>query len=433
MKNYLHWFITLGLYGAVLVPAILLSPDVGLFNNKWLRLELIVGGIVVAHFLASFQIIRETEIAARVFLGKPINNCLSGFTYVPALICWTQRFERNVFVEALNTQKFNTGSPGIKLPTYFKDPINKAANRERLDEIMIKPSDWDNLSEDEKSQEYRKADREFEFNRIINGFGEEIAAAEKMIRSNPYNRQMTIEVSVTFRWTISDPAVFLTRLNSINAAKENLSEVALGSVTRGLGKMTPAVSLNHLQHINVYLLDELNGQTADWGIKVEMLQIKLIIFDDEIVNATAALAAQEARSAQVVLMAVADGEAKRQLAIGEAEAIRLKGVAEGNREESIGKGKAAAVKAEIAARTEGMKQMAAKKEEDGLGVSAEAVLAAETARAITSGGNKVIIAGGGGMADIIRMAVAVKESLPEEIPEEKKKDNDEGGPKGGKP
>jgi len=112
-----------------------------------------------------------------------------------------------------------------------------------------------------------------------------------------------------------------------------------------------------------------------------------------------------------MLKAIDDEEASRL----KAEGVRRK--AEGDRDKKTleGQGDAAAEKAVLDARTAGLKNMMSE-----LGVKGEVVMGSETARAIAASQNqKIIIAGSGGFADLVGVAVATGEALKSQASQER--------------
>jgi len=106
----------------------------------------------------------------------------------------------------------------------------------------------------------------------------------------------------------------------------------------------------------------------------------------------------------VDLLKRAQAQAKKQATITDAEAQKQKDVLEGE-------GQGEKEKAIIDGRTKGFAYMVKE-----LGVSPLVVLNAETARNITNNpGQKTIVAGSGGFADLLSVAAALGDTLKKEV------------------
>ncbi len=205
----------------------------------------------------------------------------------------------------------------------------------------------------------------------------EESVIEKIKKDDPYDRRLTAEVVPVIRWRIDNFVVFLKTIGSVGSARKQMEDTCVKTFTEFLTKVSPAVALLRIKEFSAKLQEEIEKLVQSWGIEIENAQIKAINFS------------------QTLNAAVQDVVVKER----EKQAAILEGQGLGGKEEAVLKG-----------RTDGLKKMM-----DDLKVEGEAVLGAETARAIAGEGDKssqrTIIAGSGGFVDLIGAAAAIGESL----------------------
>lgn len=212
-----------------------------------------------------------------------------------------------------------------------------------------------------------------------------IPFANKPKGEDPLYRRVTAEVIPVIRYRISDYILFLTTIGSIEAAKKQMEDSTIALCMRELTKIPVAEALIGLQEFNQKLQETIENLVHPWGVEVRTAQIKLINFHHDLNQAIANV--PEAEFEAKVLAKKAEGEKRKR---------QLEGEGNGLAEQAI-----------LSGRTAGFEEMAKK-----LKIKSELVLNAETARAITSNpGQKTIIVGPQGFADIVGIATAIGENL----------------------
>lgn len=324
-------------YSVLLVVAI----TVGLFPTtiadvKW-NWGLAIFLSLVLYTIASFRKIGPTELGARLFFGKPIDQVSSGFVFVP----------------------FGIFSLEIAPAVFIQEEL---------------PSDPENIFRGEGTIPEGK------FPPIRIPFG--LPTEEN---DDPYDHRMTQEVVPVITWRIVDFVKFLTTVGNVKDAKKQMEDTAVAMLTEAFAKITPAVALKEMETHSQNLNNSINDIVDDWGIELKSARIKAINFNHELNTA---------------ILGIPQATVKAKAAIITAEADKRKAIL-------AGEGKGGAEKAELSGRSAGTKKMM-----DDLGLSANAILAAETARAITNNpGQKTIIAGSGGFNDLATVGTVLGETL----------------------
>jgi regulator of protease activity HflC (stomatin/prohibitin superfamily) len=212
---------------------------------------------------------------------------------------------------------------------------------------------------------------------------------------DPLYRRVTAEVSPIIRYRISDYIIFLTTIGSIDAAKKQMEDATIAFCMRELTKIPVAEALITLQKFNLELQVIIEKMVRKWGIEIKTAQIKVINFHHDLNQAIANVPKSEFE-AKVLAKKAAGEKTKRQLE---------------------GEGSGLAEKAILDGRTAGLKTM---REE--LGLESGLVLSAETARAITQNpGQKTVIIGTKGFADIIGIATGIQKTIKTETESEAQK------------
>jgi regulator of protease activity HflC (stomatin/prohibitin superfamily) len=202
---------------------------------------------------------------------------------------------------------------------------------------------------------------------------------------DPYDHRMTQEVVPVVTWRIENFIKFLTTIGSVNEARRQMEDTAIAMLIEAFAKITPAVALQELEKHSNDLKRSIDDRVEGWGIELKSAKIKGINFDHALNTAILGVPKATVNAKATVITAEAR---KRQL--------ELEGAGAGNAEKAI-----------LDGRTAGLKKMATE-----LGIDGKAVLAAETARGITSNpGQKTIIAGSGGFSDLAIVGAVLGETL----------------------
>ncbi len=195
---------------------------------------------------------------------------------------------------------------------------------------------------------------------------------------DPYDHRMTQQVVPVVTWRIKDLVKFLATIGGVKEARRQLEDAAIAMLTEAFAKITPAVALKGMEGHSLALHTALSTVVLDWGIELKSAKIKAINFNHEL--NTAILGVPQATVTAKAAIITAEGEKQKR---------RLEGEGDGAAEQAVLEG-----------RTTGLLDMVTR-----LGVSGSQVLGAETARGVTSSpGQKTIIAGGTGFADLVAIA-----------------------------
>lgn len=303
---------------------------------------------IILYTIASFRTIGPTELGARIFLGKPIDQVSSGFVFIPFGI-FTLQTETRLIIQ-------------MELPS---EPEN----------IYREPE----VGGDGKVPEGKFPPIRIPFGRPAD------EGSSFVLDRDPLNQRLIEEVVPIIRWRITNYVKFLTVIGDKEQARNQIEDLCVSVLSREFGQVTPSQVTADYQKYNTILTNEIKRSIGTWGITLESAKIKVINFS---------------RSLNKAIQTIAENTAKGKAAIIEAEGLKKAAILDGE-------GKGAAEKAILDGRTGGLKKM-----KDDLGLPSEAIIGAETARAITNNpGQKTIIAGSGGFRDLAIVGAVLGETL----------------------
>lgn len=218
--------------------------------------------------------------------------------------------------------------------------------------------------------------------------------SEGIPEDDPYNRRLTQEVVPIVTVRIKNFKAFYVIIGDREHLREYLGDASVAMLLEEFTKITPAVALRDIAKYNKKLKDAIservgeNGSDDWWGIEIVKAEIKLINFSHTLNEAVQSIAEEVAKKKAGIIQA--EGEKQKKI---------LKGEGDGAAEKSL-----------LDGRTAGLKNMV-----DKLGVSGSEALGAETARGITNNpGQKTIVAGSGGFADLATVGAVIGNSIKKE-------------------
>lgn len=205
---------------------------------------------------------------------------------------------------------------------------------------------------------------------------------------DPYDQRMVAEVTPVIRYRIVNAVAFLRTIKTWENARLQIEDAVVAVLNEELSKVTPAKALTQLsgpEGIYKKLERAIDELLRSWGIDLESISLKPFGYSHKLNEAVLEVPkAQREKEAQIIR------------AEGTKEATAL-----------VGQGKGAARKAEIDGETEGLENQLQKLKIDG-----SAVLAAQTARDITSNpGQMTVIAGSGGFSDLATVGAVLGRTL----------------------
>lgn len=205
---------------------------------------------------------------------------------------------------------------------------------------------------------------------------------------DPLERRLTLEISFVNRFKIIDPIVFRKTIGTLEEFRRQVRDIVVRTGGQQIAKRSPKDVLEKWEEIDTELNGIVEKTAKDWGVIT-----------------------------QNVYMGDIDPSKRVNTAMAEAtEALYLRKKKETDAEaqkfvdERKGMGEGAAEKAILDGRTAGLAEM-----KDKLGLEPGLVLSAETARAITNNpGQKTVITGVKGFADLIGIATGISKTLKDE-------------------
>ena len=292
------WQYVGGIYAVLLLIAVVLwffPIQMGKMEWNW-GLALLYA--LIFYTVASCsQTVDSTELGARYFLDKPIDQVSSGFVFVPALFCTLKTDTRNVIQDELpaDPEKIwrapETGGDG-KVPPGMFPPIRVTFGP---------PGPNDGIPKDD-----------------------------------PYNMRMTAEVVPVVIWEIKDYIRFRAVVGSIKEARKQMADTAATLFNALFANMTPAAAMKGLDVHSETLRGTIDDKVEHWGINLRTAEIKAINYSHAL--NTAVLSIPKATVTAKATVIDAEGKKTAQILAGE--------------------GKGGAEKATLIGRTEGLKTMA---------------------------------------------------------------------------
>ena len=347
--NKKFWGITAIIYGVFILASFIFSFYTSTVGGEmeW-NWGLAIALAAVIYTAVSLHQVGPTELGARIFLGRPIDQVSSGFILVPfgffKLIKETRLIIQKEFPDNPENIYRGEGLPPAGKHHPIRIPFGKP---EKKDTATGAPKD--------------------------------------VLEKDPLDMRLIEEVVPIVRFRISDYIAFLTVIKTVDEALNQLQDLCVSVLSEEFGKVTPAQVIADFESYNKKLTDEIQLNVETWGIVLESARIKNISFSHEL-NRTVQKIAEET-------------------ALGKASVIK----AEAGKKAAVleGEGKGLAIKAELDGRTLGLKKM-----QKDLNLPSEVILSTETAPAITSNpGQKTIIVGSEGFKDLMAMGTALGESL----------------------
>lgn len=221
------------------------------------------------YILFSFQTIGPTELGARLFFGKPVDEVSSGLVFIPLGICQLQTETRLTIQDELPADP---------------EKIFRNEDKEKVPDGMFPP--------------------------IRIPFGNPAKPS-----NDPLDVRVTAEVVPVVRWRIVDYVKFLTTIGSKEQARRQMQDTAVAMLTDAFAKVTPAKALTDLSSQDKGLKDAIQGCVNLWGIELRNAQVKAINFHRSLNEAVASIPKETAEARAKVI--TAEGEKKKLTLEGE--------------------------------------------------------------------------------------------------------------------
>ncbi|OGC86502.1 hypothetical protein A2949_02640 [Candidatus Adlerbacteria bacterium RIFCSPLOWO2_01_FULL_54_21b] len=326
-------------------------------------------------------------ILAGLYIGRLFTYASFDFLWIEwnvGYIVWAVELAVLVhFIQTTSPQLF-TGVLVLSVPTIVASgyPILVIPGLHKL--VTFSRASVEMELPDEPEKIFRKEDVEAVPDKMVPPIRITFANADQndpaVDKTDPLQRRTTNEVSLFTRFRIRKFWDFYVRIQSLDEARRQLTDMGVGVLQEKLTTLTVGQTLAQLVPINSLLDDLVRERTERWGIEIIDYRIKLIGLSHTLNSA---------------IQKIAESEAERTSKVIDANAEEQKRTKEGQ-------GTANAVKAEILGRAEGLETMATK-----LGIAGKEVLGAETARAIGQGPSNTFIFGAVGITELAGLGVAL--------------------------
>ncbi|MBN2094015.1 MAG: hypothetical protein JW740_01440 [Candidatus Zambryskibacteria bacterium] len=326
-KGILAQYIGSGIiYLFILILGFLNTQDNGI---DW---RIIASVFVVCHIFLSIVIIRERELGALFFLGKPIADISSGphFAFWPAV--YVRRETRNIIQIEI----------GVLTP------------EERQKAEALKSSESVYLFEDPFYVNWGDIDS-----------AENVTEKEiKRFKDNPYAKPLVTATHLTIRFEIFSLTSLIMKAGDLNSAIELIRKVATSTLISYAGKSFVGRALSQMDQVDEMLKTTIENFVVDpgseryqkkpehsWGVNIRRSQITRM-------GTAKRLSKAMANRGKAIYDAQAEKFRLAETAAGEAEAIKLKAEADKIRLEKEGAGRAEAERLLFVARKRGIKELA---------------------------------------------------------------------------
>ena len=279
-RKKMFWMWVVGLYLLITLVSVVLSV---IFHGAEWNWGLALFLALVLYTIASLKTVGPTELGARVFLGRPIDQVSSGFVFVPTGIFTLEIATRLVVQDELPSDPENIFRGDGPVPKGMFPPIRIPFGP---------PSKDDGIPPDD-----------------------------------PYNARMVAEVVPVITWHIEDFVMFLTTIGSITEARRQMEDAAIAMLTEAFAKITPAAALMDLAKHSDILKDAIDKKVLGWGINLKSSKIKPINFSHTL--NTAILEVPEATVKAKAAIIIAEGEKRKRTLEGEGAGAAEKAVLDG--------------------------------------------------------------------------------------------------------
>lgn len=279
-RKSVFWTWVVGLYLLVIVVSAVLSV---IFHGAEWNWGLALFLALVLYTITSFKTVGPTELGARLFLGRPIDQVSSGFVFVPAGIFTLELATRLVVQDELPSDPENIFRGDGPTPKGMFPPIRIPFGP---------PSKNDGIPLDD-----------------------------------PYNTRMVAEVVPVVTWHIEDFVMFLTTIGSVKEARRQMEDAAIAMLTEAFAKITPAAALKDLATHSEDLKKAIDAKVLGWGINLKSSKIKPINFSHTL--NTAILEVPEATVKAKAAIIIAEGEKRKRTLEGQGAGAAEKAVLDG--------------------------------------------------------------------------------------------------------
>jgi regulator of protease activity HflC (stomatin/prohibitin superfamily) len=140
---------------------------------------------------------------------------------------------------------------------------------------------------------------------------------------NPYNKQMTIEVTPVISWRIMDMKTFVSTIGTIERTIRQMEDVAITVFAEDFAKITPALALKNLNKHSEDLKIAIGNRVLNWGIEIMSAQIKPFGFSRGLNQSVIDVSKAEQAAKATRIGAAADRDATIDKGTGIAEAEKL--------------------------------------------------------------------------------------------------------------
>lgn len=250
---------------------------------------------VILYTIASMRKVGPTELGARIFLGRPVDEVSSGFVFVPVGI-FELKLETRLIIQA----EFPADPEYI----YRKDDMSGAIPPGKFPPIRIP-------------------------------FGIPKNQGGNILDRDPLRMRLIEEVVPIVRFRVKNYIMFLTTIETVDKALVQLQDLCVAILSREFGRVTPAAVIANYAKYNKLLTKEIQESVSSWGIELESAKVKVINFSHDLNKA---------------VQQIAENTAKGKAHVIEAEGLKKAAILEGE-------GRGSAEKAELDGRTAGLKNM----------------------------------------------------------------------------
>ena len=216
-----------------------------------------------------------------------------------------------------------------------------------------------------------------------------ITFAKGTDKNDPLQHRVTEEVSFFVRLRVEDFFKFYVRVGSIQEARRQLEDVGVSYLAEVLPKDTLSDAITKIDVYSKELKKRIDKAVDGWGVSVPTVRVKQFPLS---------------KSLNSAIQKMAESGAKKISGIIDAELTKETKILEGQ-------GTASAIKAELDARTDGMKKMA-----DDLKVDGKDIVGAETARKIGESPSTKIVLGTQGLSELIGAGATIARNFAQKNP-----------------
>lgn len=278
---------------------------IGRVQQSW-QFAVCGAGLLLLHIIYTLKSVERVELGEQGVLlrfGAFVDNLEPGLVYAPLWI-----YE----VVTATTASINDELPANPEDIYYGDPNEEEGERKGV----IPPK---------------------KFAPIRVTFAPKKSGLTGIPEDDPFNRRMSVEVSMPYSWKIINLRQFIETIGDEESAKGLISDTAVAVFTDEFSRMTVAEAMQNLEAVSQKVKTALDLVCEPWGVIIVSTRIKPFGISHKLNKAIAGVPTAEQNKLSTIIdsQATATATINQGKANAEAEYEMLSARAEGNADQAL--------------------------------------------------------------------------------------------------